>query len=238
LSNYKYLYGLREFLIPVLYGQAELRFCHIDHYATLENELMRDDESKKEFTSPNGSVSIIHKGKRTHPTDFKTIKITPECYCLCLSNTKDSKELFERFSADICLEVDVDKLVKLMTETVNPMIGLSTCRLLSSNANYFSGQSDVSWSQDSAPFYKNKSFDIEDEYRIAIIPICDVFYTRLGEEINSMKFNSAHKSIRGIYLSDEYRFRYLKKGIIGECVDSFTRYNRFLGNSLIHYSLK
>jgi hypothetical protein len=28
------------------------------------------------------------------------------------------------------------------------------------------------------------------------------------------------------------------KSIIAECVDPFTRYNRFLGNSLIHYSLK
>jgi len=238
LSNYKYLYGLREFLIPALYGQAELRFCHIDHYSTLENELMRDDESKKTFTSPNGSVSITHEGKTTPVTNFNTIKTPPECYCLCLSNTKNSRELFERFNADICLEVDVDRLVELMTETANSMRELDTCRVLSRDVIYFNGQSEISWNLDSAPFYKNKSFDIEDEYRIAIIPVCDLFYTRLGEEIHSMKFNSVHKSIRGIYLSDEYRFRYLKKGIIGECVDSFTRYNRFLGNSLIHYSLK
>lgn len=238
MSNYKYLYGQREFLIPALYGQAELRFCHIDHYASLENELMRDEESKKTFTSPDGTISVTHKGKTTPVTNFKTIKTPPECYCLCMSNTKNSRELFERFNADICLEVDVDRLVELMTETVNSMRELDTCRVLSSDVIYFNGQSEIPWNLDSAPFYKNKYFNIEDEYRIALIPVCDHFYTRLGMQIDSMKFNSDSKSLRGIYLSDDYRFRYLKKGIIGECVDSFTRYNRFLGNSLIQYSLK
>jgi len=224
--------------MPALYGQAELRFCHIDHYATLENNLMRDDESKKIFTSPDGTISITHKGKTTPVTNAETIKTTPECYCLCLSNTKNSKELYERFKADICLEVDVDRLVELMTETESPMLELDTCRILSRHAIYFNGQSDVPWNLDSAPFYKNKHFDIEDEYRIAVVPVCDHFYIRLGKQIDSMQFNCDNKSLRGINLSDEYRFRYLKKGIIGQCVDSFTRYNRFLGNSLVQYSFK
>jgi hypothetical protein len=238
LSNYKYLYGQREFLIPALYGQAELRFCHIDHYAALENELMRDDESKKTFSSPDGSVFIRHKGKTTETTEFKTIKTPAECYCLCLSNTKNSKELFERFKADICLEVDVYRLVKLMTETVNSVLGLNGCRVLSGHAIYFNGQSDVSWNLDNGPYYKDRRFSVEDEYRIVIMPYCDHFFTRHETQIESMKFNSDIKPLRGIYLSDEYRYRYLKKGIIGECVDSFTRYNRLLNNSLIQYSFK
>jgi hypothetical protein len=229
LSNYKYLYGDSEFLIPALYGQAELRFCHIDYYAGLENKLMRDDESEKKFTSPDGTVSITHKGKTTRVTNFETRRTTPECYCLCLSNTKNSRVLFERFKADICLEVDVNRLVELMTETANSMRELDTCQVLSSDAIYYNGQSEIPWNMDSAPFYKNKDFKIEDEYRIAVIPVCDHFYARLGKQIDSMKSNNDGKSLRGINLGDEYRFRYLKKGIIGECVYSFARYNKFLG---------
>jgi hypothetical protein len=238
LSNFKYLYGQKEFLIPALYSQADLRFCHIDHYASLENELMRDDESKKVFSYPDGSVQVSYEGKNIEVTDFKIIKMPSECYCLCLSNTGNSKELFERFNADICLKVDVDRLVKLMIDTINSVPGVNESRILRGNAIYFNDQSDISWSLDRGPFFKDACFRIEDEYRIAIMPYCDHYFIRQQKQIESMKLNSTHKPIRGINLSDEYRFKYLKRGIISGCVDSFTRYNKFLGNRLIQYALK
>lgn len=125
--NKKYLYGKKQFLEALIKGEEGLRFSDISHYSRLENELMRDEETSKQFSIDRYTTRLEVNGFVLNPDDLvnnPTLSIpVRHCYCLCLSNRKNSEELFDKFDADLCIEIDSDKLFRLVqiTLTIEPL---------------------------------------------------------------------------------------------------------------------
>lgn len=165
----KYIYGKSEFLSGLLDGTADIRFTDIHYYAELENDTIRDDESKKILLRDPPSLSEVKLGDISIPRDqIKSIEIsinTRRCHCLCLSNTGNSNDLYDRFGADVCIEFDVDAFLLLFEFSIS---GSGIC-VRAENIQYYDINSGfVLQSGDDAVFAKLNQFAIEDEFRIAI----------------------------------------------------------------------
>lgn len=114
----KYLYGKKQFLMPLVERFTSPRFSDLSHYSRLENEKMRDDEMSKRFVVDRGAAIIQINNHIIAPS---SLAADPEfslpaqhCYCLCLTSRRNDPELFEVFKADICIEIDVDVLIEVL----------------------------------------------------------------------------------------------------------------------------
>jgi hypothetical protein len=120
----KYLYGKKKFIEPIKFSHVSPRFSDLSHYARLENDLMRDEETKKDFywKKDEGEIFINgHKISNDSLASDTLISIKPRhCFCLCLTSKKDSEDLYQRFNADYCMAIDVNILMDYLNKTFGP----------------------------------------------------------------------------------------------------------------------
>lgn len=90
---------------------------------------MRDDELNKKFELNPISSTIKINNHVINPADLDgNISLSlpvSNCYCLCLSNRKNDVELFEKFKADVCLEIDVIELVSFLKAALKNFPGIA-----------------------------------------------------------------------------------------------------------------
>lgn len=169
--NKKYLYGKKQFLEAVVKGEDGLRFSDISHYSRLENELMRDEETSKQFSIDRYTTRLEINGRVLNPDDMvdnPTFSIpVRHCYCLCLSNRKNAEELFEKFDADICIEIDADKLLEALKFVFsNKLKGME---IQARDIVYYDPiESPPTQNGEELVFYKPHFFRHEAEYRVAL----------------------------------------------------------------------
>lgn len=169
----KYLYGKKEHLLPVYEGKVSPRFSDLGHYKSLENEMMRDEETMKSFSVDKNSIILEINGRALDPNDMTTDPIfsvpARSCYCLCLTSKKNDVDIYERFKADFCLAINIEFLVEYLSNLLNfalPNQGLSvTHNSIKYYDPYFSLDDLKS---EELVFYKPMMFKPEAEYRIAI----------------------------------------------------------------------
>jgi len=166
----KYLYGKRKFLGDIISGKSGLRFSDIIHYSVMKNKLMRDDERAKVFEIPKEYFRLYVNDKEINPADMVggTVLSMPvdRCYCVCLSSKPNDQVLFERFNADVCLEIDLESLLHFLSIAVQKFEGMA---VIHKNVNYYPAiMADAFPDLDSILFYKRDIYSVESEYRIAI----------------------------------------------------------------------
>ncbi|VFB08924.1 Uncharacterised protein [Aeromonas salmonicida] len=110
----RYLYGKKEHLAGLISGRKLPRLSDISHYKRMENDSMRDEEEKKEFSFDKDVVKIKINNFELNASDFfdhpKISIPVRHCYCVCFSKRKNDAELFNLFKADVCIEIDMDVL--------------------------------------------------------------------------------------------------------------------------------
>lgn len=192
----KYLYGKFQHLGIFLDGAENVpenrgvRFCDIIHYKTMENEKVRDDESRRVFTLDKelftleiNGIIIDSKELQDHPTAEIDV---PRCYCLCLSNKKDDLEMFERFDADICIEVDTDALIEFLVKVASTRFPF---RVLHGDIHYFPKiMSSSPPIEEALIFFKDAElYSVEAEYRIALVLPDKVHLISDGKKVEVLK---------------------------------------------------
>ncbi|WP_223538680.1 hypothetical protein [Pseudomonas sp. BF-R-12] len=192
----KYLYGKYEHLGIFLDGgkgvpeDRGIRFCDIIHYKTMENETVRDDESRRVFNLHKEHFTIEINGKTINSNDLidhPGVELpVPRCYCLCLSRKKDDPEMFARFNADVCIEVDADFLVKYLEAIVSKRLPI---RVLHGDITYYPSVMTTSPPVEEALiFFKDAElYSVEAEYRIALILPENVYLIADDQKIEVLK---------------------------------------------------
>ncbi|NOE37605.1 hypothetical protein GU269_05660 [Vibrio cholerae] len=171
LTLIKYLYGKKQFLTPLLEGSCGFRYSDLTHYARMENELMRDDEMSKTFLIDKYSGILKVNGRIIDPeamTSDPEISIpTRHCFCLCLSSRKNSSELYEKFKADICIEVNVALLEAFLIDLFAKRF--KGMKVIGRDITYYSKyELPKTFDQIDLTFHKPSVFEHEAEYRVAL----------------------------------------------------------------------
>lgn len=166
----KYLYGKLEYLSPFINGEVSLRFSDLSHYSRLENELMRDDELNKKFElNPMPSTIKINNHVINSADVDGNISLSlpvSNCYCLCLSNRKNDVELFEKFKADVCLEIDVIELVNFLKAALQNFPGIV---IEHRQVHYYEPTDPIpTTDRFELAFHKPNFFKHESEHRVVI----------------------------------------------------------------------
>lgn len=167
----KYLYGKKQHLAPLIEGNVGFRFSDLSHYARMENEAMRDEEMVKTFTIDRFSSESKINGQVIDPASMVRDPIislpAKHCFCLCLSNRKDSAELYEKFRADICIEVNADLYIQFLKDFyTHEFEGM---QVVAKNITYYgNGHLPKFTNPDELVFYKPEAFKHEDEFRIVL----------------------------------------------------------------------
>lgn len=218
----KYLYGKYEYLGHFLDGAENvpenrgIRFCDIIHYKTMENEQVRDDESRRVFTLDKELFTIEINGEKIKSEDLQehpTAELTvPRCYCLCLSHKQNDPVMFARFGADICIEVDTDVLIEFLVTLVSKRFPF---RVLHGDINYFPSVMTVNPPiEEALIFHKDANlYSVEAEYRIALVLPETVHLISDGKKIEVLKgdepsylqIGHKEKSIWPLIFTDYYR---------------------------------
>lgn len=181
----KYLYGRFENLGKFLDGAKDLpenagiRFCDIIHYKTMENEVVRDDESRRVFNLDKELFTIEINGQMIRSdqlSDHPALELpVPRCYCICLSSKKDDPVMFDRFKADVCVAVDTGVLISFLTDIVGKRVPL---RVLHGEVTYYPKvMSTAPPIEEALIFFKDQDlYSIEAEFRIALIKPEKVYF--------------------------------------------------------------
>ena len=167
---YKYLYGKWDVLRGLVEGNSSIRFCDIRHYSRLENNEMRDDEAFKKFEFSPDSIKLNFAGIDLAPEDITSnIKFnlpTRHCLCICFSNKKNDKELFDKFNADVCIEFNVNSLINFMKFIFEDSFG---GEVIAKDVKYYTENAGLSClPANEAVFTKHSKYQHEDEFRIAV----------------------------------------------------------------------
>lgn len=166
----KFIYGKEVHLSRWINGYAGIRLSDLDCYSLMENDLMRDDEMVKKFHLDKDSFTFTINGHQINPRDvvghiMVEIPVDP-CFCVCLTGKCNDPELFERFKADVCVEVHVEQLVRLLEAGIQRLEGAA---VVHGPVNYYPEPLiNSSLGFGNALFYKPDRYSVEDEYRVAI----------------------------------------------------------------------
>jgi hypothetical protein len=166
----KYLYGKRCYLDRFAKTGKGLWFRDLYTMDKLSNEDISDDEECKSIKVASeeiSSISIAGRDFRLAPNTHFNVSITPpRCHVLCLSDKENCPELFKLFEADICIAINVVKMVK-MIQGANNHIGLE---VVADNIKYYRDSTELlDCKPEKAAFLKSaESYHIESEYRIAV----------------------------------------------------------------------
>lgn len=207
--NKKYLYGKKQFLEATIKGEGGLRFSDISHYSRLENELMRDEETSKQFSIDRYTTRLEVNGFVLNPDDMVDNPIfsipVRHCYCLCLSNRKNSEELFDKFDADLCIEIDSDKLLEALKFAFSHT--LKGMEVQARDIIYYDPiKSPPTLNSEDLVFHKPHFFRHEAEFRVALFyPINKKGFKAKGDitvpfilEDESMHISISHSDPRFI----------------------------------------
>lgn len=163
----KYLYCKHIYFKGLFATGKWLRFTDIAEYAKRENQVIRDHESERafEFTSKTFKRVTVDGDILTR-NDFKKITFTlptRRCHVLCLSNKKNDNELFNRFNADICIEINIEELINILNKTFKGSV-----EIINKDVEYFDTDTGRGGNPTELVFMKHTLFKIENEYRVAI----------------------------------------------------------------------
>ena len=165
--NTKFLYCKYDNLKKFIHNGAPIRFTDINKLIKLENEKIRDDESKKTFVYTPQDCVLEVGGIKIDFEDLQLSYPTRRAHVLCLSNNGNSEELFNHFKSDICIEIDVDLLIKIVkgkSKIIDEKI-----EVIGKNVEYYRSGSKIITDEKELVFRKNyEKFHVENEYRIAI----------------------------------------------------------------------
>ncbi len=170
MKRTRFLYGKKRNFASFLETGSPLWFRDLYSLGKLENEVISDDESTRAHEINSDQIQKItfdgRDFKLAENTNFKMNLPTRRCHVLCLSNSGNSELLFERFEADICLELNTDKIIEMMQEA-NTNRGLE---IVGRDVEYYKkGPSPTTHDPFELVFRKEyKRYHIEDEYRIAV----------------------------------------------------------------------
>jgi len=179
--------------------------------------MMRDKETSKDFVVDRYSTIIEINGYKLSPDQMTKDPVfsypTQHCYCLCLSNKKDSDELFDRFNADICIEIDADKLIEILNFGFSHK--LKGMKVEAKEVTYYDQREPPpTQNPKSLVFFKPMVFSPEEEYRIAL------FYP-----IDKTGFKADDNEIVPFYKDDEsmhLEFSNPDPSLIKQCIMSFS----------------
>ncbi len=166
----KYLYGKSCYLDSFTKTGKGLWFRDLYTMDKLNNENIKDDEkckSVKVDSEEISTISIAGRDFRIAPNTHFDISITPQrCHVLCLSNKENDPELFDLFDADICIAINVVKMVEMIREA-NRHIGLE---VVAGNVKYYRDSAELlnCKPEDTAFLKPAAPYEKESEYRIAI----------------------------------------------------------------------
>lgn len=199
----KFLYGKKLYLKDWINGKQGIRLSDIAYYSIMENEQMRDNELAKEFVYDKDQLIFSFNGVPLNPMEMAAnpvMTLFPErCFCVCLSGKKNDPVLFERFKADVCIEVDVLNLVELLRSAVSH---LEDVTIVHREVNYYppvmaSPAPDLL----SVLFFKRDLYAVEGEYRIALtIPAHRKFFKDSNGE-NIAIFSDDPHDIRHMFVN-------------------------------------
>lgn len=211
----RYLYGKKKYLSGVVGNEGIIRFSDIIHYGRNPNEQMRDNEILKHFILDKSSYRFLYNGADLESNSMSSNPMisafTPRAFCLCLTKKKDDPELYARFDADICIEIDVEKYVDKLSKDFEAWSG---AEVFAGDINYYpqimtSGKPDLL----RLLFQKPDRFYIESEYRIAI---------RIPPDHN---FEMSNGGITRVYsdVESEGQYLFLKNSLLGCLGDVYYR---------------
>lgn len=169
-KNTKFLYGKRENLESFIRTGGPLWFRDLYSLKNLENDLICDDESLKRFCIDSKHIIKItidgHDFQLVQDSEFNLSQPTRRCHVLCLSNDGNEPKLFRRFKADICIEINVNVMIKIIDNTWRD----SNVEVKGKEVSYFKkGNLPETLNPFDIVFKKNsKRYRVENEYRIAI----------------------------------------------------------------------
>ncbi|UXZ98972.1 hypothetical protein K3169_14400 [Pseudomonas phytophila] len=200
----KYLYGKERFLKGLIEGKKGIRLSDIAYYSIMENENMRDDELAKEFYYDKNQIQLTIAGRTLNPLEMSanpSFVVSPyRCFCVCLSGKNNDPELFDRFKADVCIEIDVKKLVSFLTVAASNFEGMT---VVHNPVDYYPAIMVGPLPDfNAAVFYKRDIYKVEDEYRIALtVPMHrEYFKSQDGELVRIFSDDSEdlrHMSVDG-----------------------------------------
>ena len=182
----------------------------------MENDQVRDDESRRLFTLDKELFTIEIDGEKVNSEDLQehpTAELTvPRCYCICLSAKKNDPVMFARFKADVCVEVDTDTLIEFL-EMIAKRIPF---RILHGEITYFPSVMTLNPPiEEALIFYKDADlYSVEAEYRIALLLpervhlICDGEKIEVlqGDEPSFLQLGHKDNSIWPLIFTGYYRF--------------------------------
>ncbi|MEK2607828.1 hypothetical protein WLF18_01720 [Pseudomonas shirazensis] len=165
-----YLYGKKKFLGDLIEGKKGIRLSDIVHYSLLDNDLMRDNELEKNFTLDKNKVGIQINGYSLDTLAMPknpSILLRPDrCFCVCFSTKKSDATLFSRFNADVCIEIDLDRLLEVLRHAVSTFVGMD---VVHGPVTYYPDvMADPIPDIQSSLFYKRALYSVESEYRVAL----------------------------------------------------------------------
>lgn len=165
-----YLYGKKKFLSDLIESKKGIRFSDIIHYSVMENKLMRDNELEKKFVLDKGKIKIEINGYHLNPlsmADHPSVLMRPDrCFCVCFSTKRNDVDLFSRFKADVCIEIDLDKLLEVLHHAVSGFVGMD---VLHGPVIYYPElMLDPLPDLQNSLFYKRDVYSVESEYRVAL----------------------------------------------------------------------
>lgn len=180
----KYLYGKSCYLDSFTKTGKGLWFRDLHTMDKLSNENIKDNEKYKSIKVTSKEISTISlagRDFRIAPNTHFDILITPKrCHVLCLSDKGNDQELFDLFDADICIAINVSKMIE-MIKKANRHIGL---KVVADNVRYYRDFTELlNCKPEKTAFLKPaEPYEKESEYRIAIFwPDCE------SSTINTMK---------------------------------------------------
>ena len=163
----KFLYCKYNDLKNVIHDGAPIRFTDINYYVKLENEKIRDDESKKDYTYTPNSISLNINGSNIDFSNLSLTVPTRRAHLLCLSNDGYSPELFNHFNADTCIEINVDTLIMRIKDWFKPRC--ENIMIKYKDVYYYTTDSKMIHDPTESVFMKQyEKYHIENEYRVAI----------------------------------------------------------------------
>ncbi len=167
----KYLYGKSCYLDDFAKTGKSLWFRDLYTMDKLVNKGISDNEELKSINVSSKeiqSISIDGRDFKVAPkTNFDISISPPRCHVLCLSNKKNDPEMFELFQADICIAIDVARMVEMIGDA-NKHLGL---KVMAGYVKYYSNSEDFLnlQSEENTAFVKPADpYFRESEYRIAI----------------------------------------------------------------------
>ena len=160
-----------RYLSPLIDGKTGFRFSDLSHYSRMENEAMRDEELVKMFTVGKSSYELKINGRVIDPANMTSDPIfsfpARHCFCLCLSNCRDSNDLYAKFQADVCIEVKVNLYLEFLENMFKQQF--QGMQVIAKDIIYFdNGCLPETSDPNDLVFYKPSAFAHENEFRIAL----------------------------------------------------------------------